>query len=152
MPRDAHDLEAARALIALGWPALEPICGDMLRRIKDHGSPVADAFCDFFVAVGEPAAAGIRECLLTSRHSHLKYQLVSQVITRWPREAVAQVVPALQALVTHTNLLETDLLCIEILDRYALCEREWLKQWLRFKRARAEQYRAFAIKLEKQIT
>ena len=151
MPRDAQDVEAARTLVALGYPTLQPVCRDMLRRIKDHKSPVADVFCDFFAGVGEPVAAEINEILLWSKLPNLKYKLVANVVARWPREAISKVTHSLQMLVSHTDFFETDLLCIQLLDKYQLSERDWLKQWLDFKRKRIEKYRAFAVELEKQL-
>ncbi len=151
MPQNAQDAEAARPLVALGYPALKPICRDMLRRVKDYKSPVADIICDFFASVGEPVADEVAYALFWLKPSALKYKVVSNIVARWPKPAVERVAPALQMLVTHTDFFNTDLLCIELLAKHGLSEKEWFKDWLKFKRDRLENYLAQATELEKVL-
>lgn len=151
MPRDADDVESARALMALGYPVLEPVLADMLRRLKDHNSPVADIFCEFFASLGAPAAHEIGRVLMSSRMPDLRHQLVSRVLPRWPREALAQVSAPLQMLVTHSDAFDTDLRCIRLLAQHQLADRQWLQDWLRFKCERMERHLAFARELVAEI-
>jgi hypothetical protein len=61
---------------------------------------------------------------------------VTSIVVQWPAEWLAKVAAALQMVVTHTNFFDTDLRCIDLLERHALCDRAWLKSWLDFKSRR----------------
>ena len=151
MPRDKSDVDSARALVALGHPALKPVYPEILRRLKDHDSPVAEIFMEFFASAGETVAPEVGRALMSSRMPELKYKLVSRVLPHWPRQAVEQVASALQMLVTHTDAYDTDLWCIRLLARHQLCDTQWLLQWLDFKRERYERYLKFARELRAEL-
>jgi hypothetical protein len=62
LPRDEDDAETARALVALGFPVLEPVMSQMLEWLKSNGSPVEAVMRDFFAALPRcPRCAGRSE-------------------------------------------------------------------------------------------
>lgn len=132
LPRDKDDAEAAKALVALSFPAVEPVLPQMLDWLKSNGSPVELVMRDFFADLGLRAVPVVQNAL-ASRHDGLKYSVVMNVVTRWPAEAVAPLRAQLQALATGSGFYGTDLLALRLLTEHGLADRAWLKEWAEFK-------------------
>src|SRR3954454_25322905 len=47
LPRDKLDVAGARAVIALGYPAVAPVLGDLLEWLQDCNWPVSRPIADF---------------------------------------------------------------------------------------------------------
>ena len=139
LPKNAQDADAARQLVALGPDVLGPIVPDMLRRLKDHQSPVADIYCEFFAANGERFVAVVEGFLARSSMPDLKNVIVTRILVHWSRDALAELSATLQVLVTRSDLFNTDLVLIRLLHTHKLADDKWLKQWLTFKRDRLTQ-------------
>ncbi|HSF47698.1 MAG TPA: DUF5071 domain-containing protein, partial [Burkholderiales bacterium] len=107
LPRDKDDAEGARALVALGYPVVEPILPYMLDWLKSNGSPVEMVVREFFVSLGSKAVPVVQKAL-ASRHDGLKYFVVMNVVTRWPAEAIEKLKLQLQALATGSGSYGTD--------------------------------------------
>src|SRR5688572_8502044 len=99
LPRNKDDAESARALVALGYPAVEPVLSQMLDWLKSNGSPVELVLRAFFADLGVQAVPVVQKAL-ASRHDLLKYSVVKHVVCRWPADAVSQLAPQLQGLAT----------------------------------------------------
>jgi len=124
-------------LIALGWPVIEPVCRDMLRRIKDHDSPVARGILPLLrgprracggCGKGMPASppdtpiSNTDSSHRSSRAGRGKpWRSWYPHCRRWSRAPICS---------------KPICFASRSLDRHHLCERQWLKQWLDFKRAR----------------
>lgn len=65
LPVDKFDTDQAEALVALGFPTVEPILPEILEWIQDMNWPVAQAFYPLLCAVGEPLAPYIRTIFAT---------------------------------------------------------------------------------------
>ncbi len=153
LPKNAHDAEAARNLVALGPDILGPIVPDMVRRLKDHKSPVAEIYGEFFAIHGERFANTFGDFLLRSTMPDLKNVIVTRIMIHWSRDGVAALAGALTTLVTDTNFFNTDLVSIRLLHAHGLADAKWLTDWLEFKRSRyvqllneADQLAAFLAK------
>src|SRR5262245_23025829 len=121
LPRDKHDVEAARALVALGYPAVAPILTQMLEWLKVSGSPVALMMGEFFVALGMDGVPVVQKAL-SSRYNLLKYAVITHIVVRWPAEAIAALKPQLHSLVTDSGLNGTDLIALRLLAEHQLAD------------------------------
>ena len=139
LPKNAQDADAARRLVALGPDVLGPVVPDMLRRLKDHQSPVADIYSEFFAANGERFVAVVGGFLARSSMPDLKNVIVTRILVHWSRDALAELSPTLQMLVTRSDFFNTDLVLIRLLHTHRLVDASWLEQWLTFKRDRLAQ-------------
>ena len=66
VPTDKYDVERAKALIALGYPAVEPTLPTMLEWVQDLNWPVAGVLLPFLAGVGAPLARHIQAVLKTT--------------------------------------------------------------------------------------
>jgi Domain of unknown function (DUF5071) len=147
LPRNKDDAEAARALVALGYPAVEPLLPQMLDWLKSIGSPVDLVMRDFFVALGAHAMPVVQRAL-RSRHDTLKYAVVMNVVAKWPVEAIAPLKVQLQALATGPGFYGTDLIALRLLVEHRLADHDWLKAWAQFKTKRLRELLSEAEKVE----
>lgn len=136
MPKDAQDAEAARNLVSLGPEVLAPIVPEMVRRLKDHKSPVAGIYCEFFASHGERFVNVFGDFLGRATMPDLKNVIVTRILVHWSRDGVAPLAGALSMLVTGADFHDTDLVSIELLHKHDLADPKWLAQWLEFKRDR----------------
>jgi hypothetical protein len=74
-------LETAKAerLVALGYPAVEPVLPQLLEWVQDLNWPVARVFQPLLVSVGAPLAPFVRTVLATSDDSWKHYVLIGIV-------------------------------------------------------------------------
>lgn len=148
MPLNAQDAETARQFVALGPDKLMPVLPDMLRRLKDHLSPVSAIYCAFFVQHPESFAAQIGTVLARNQDAVLKHVIVTGIVIHWPHDTLAKIAGTMQNLVTHTDFFNTDLILIRLLHTHCLAERQWLSDWLKFKRDRLARLSEEAEQLE----
>ena len=132
LPRNKDDAQSAKALVALGYPAVEPVLSNMLDWLKSNGSPVELVLRDFFAGLGVQAVPVVQKAL-GSRNDALKYSVVKHVVCRWPADAVSQLTPQLQGLATGSGFYGTDLIAMRLLVEHRLAEPSWLKEWAEFK-------------------
>jgi hypothetical protein len=80
MPKSKMDTGAAEAIVALGYPAVEPVLPDMLTWLQDRLNwPVARVFQPFLVRIGPHLAPHIRAILATN-DEFWKYSILADVI------------------------------------------------------------------------
>lgn len=132
LPRNKDDAASARALVAMGYPAVAPVMPQMLDWLKSNGSPVELVLRDFFAGLGVQAVPVVQKAL-TARHDLLKYSVVKHVVCRWPADAVSQLAPQLQGLATGSGFYGTDLIAMRLLVEHRLAEPSWLREWAEFK-------------------
>jgi hypothetical protein len=65
LPSDKSDTEKVKAIVALGFPAVEPILPALLEWMQDINWPVAQALQPFLASIGAPLAPHIRSVLNT---------------------------------------------------------------------------------------
>jgi Domain of unknown function (DUF5071) len=147
LPRNKEDAQSAVALVALGYPTVEPVLPHMLEWLKTNGSPVDLIMREFFVALGLNGVPVVRQAL-HSRHDLLKYTIIAHVVNHWPAEAVAALLSELQGLVTTSGFYSTDIIAIRLLIEHNLAERRWLAEWSNFKVTRLRELLASAEELQ----
>lgn len=144
MPRDKDDAAGARAIVEIGLPAAAPVLGDIVQSLRNPDSIVVTQFARLLADHPGHCWSEIANELQLGRNEAIKHVLVASVVSLWPAEWIARVAPALQMLATHSGFFETDLLCIDLLERHELADRAWLENWLDFKNARLERHLALA--------
>ena len=149
MPKNQDDAEAARALVQLGYPTVEPILRDMLLWLRVAKSPVADIFAKFFAELDPPPIELLAKQIGTS--SETLRNGILNILQAWPREAVQQLNLQLTMLATHPDILNNDIECFRLILKHELADKDWVRQWLGFRKDQAvERVRLFE-ELEKQI-
>jgi hypothetical protein len=83
VPLHKSDLQNARAAVALGWPAVEPIVPQLLRWLQDINWPVAHVLAPFFAEVGPALAPQVRAILETD-DDVWKYYVIQAVVAYSP--------------------------------------------------------------------
>ena len=146
LPRNKEDAQGAAALVALGYPTVEPVLRHMLEWLKTNGSPVDLVMREFFASLGVPGVPVVRKAL-QSRHDFLKFAVTTHVVVCWPREAVAGVQTELQSLATGSGFYGTDLVAMKLLIEHSLADRAWLSEWSEFKVKRLRELLASAEEL-----
>src|SRR4051794_31653153 len=63
VPNDKKDLRTARRAIERGWPAVEPVLGDLLDWCLDSNWPVAKILGPFLGRLGAPVVPLVRAVL-----------------------------------------------------------------------------------------
>jgi hypothetical protein len=132
LPRTKDDAEGAKALVAIGYPTVEPVMPLMLDWLKTNGSPVELIMRDFFASLGTRAVPAVQKAL-ASRHDGLKYSVLKHVVCKWPADAVFQLKVQLQGLATGSGFYGTDLIALRLLVEHQLAEPAWLNEWSEFK-------------------
>jgi hypothetical protein len=89
LPRDKHDLENARAVIALGYPAVAPVLPDLLEWLRDCNWPVSRAIDDFLATLPEQMAPLIWKVLRGDDHTW-KYWCIVRLISAMPVSVAEQ--------------------------------------------------------------
>lgn len=118
LPRDKLETERARAVIALGFPAVEPILPELVEWMQDINWPVAQTLQPFLASIGLPLAPHVRHVLATSDESW-KYWVLRSIVMESP-ELVEALQAELRRLVQFPTLGEAkeeiDVLAKEILE------------------------------------
>ena len=89
LPRSTRDREAARAVIALGYPAVAPVLPDLLEWLQDYNWPVARPIGEFLASIPEPMVPHIR-AVLDGNDLIWKYWCIE--VTDSPPLAIKQIV------------------------------------------------------------
>ena len=150
LPRNKDDAAGAEALVAIGYPGVEPVISQMLDWLKSNGSPVELVMREFFASLGKPAVPVVQKAL-ASRHDGLKYSVVKHVVCKWPGDAVAHLQLQLQVLATGSGFYGTDLIALRLLVEHRLAEPAWLKEWAQFKTKRLRELLAQAEDIEGRL-
>ena len=98
LPKHKSDLEAAQKMIDLGWPAVEPVIGELLEWLQDYNWPIAKSLAPFLSSIGEPLVPYLRTILDTTDHDW-KYWIL-ELLVKKSREIANQVRDQLERLVS----------------------------------------------------
>jgi uncharacterized protein DUF5071 len=133
LPVNKDDLPAIEAITARGYPAVQPILLDLLKWIRDESWPVAKPTREFLATIGPRLAPQVRE-ILGSRSDSLKAQVLQQIVSEWPTEAVRGLSDQLFLIATDGQSWGADLLALRLLAQHRIGDPEWITGWLQFKR------------------
>lgn len=135
MPRNSGDLEAAKRIVALGWPDIEPILSDIAHCLRFTESPVADTFADFLATIGEPAVQTVA-FELQRPNIYGRHRILTSIIPRWSDVDISQMLYVLTTIATDPDAWDNDLRAIEVLAKRKMVEPQWLRAWWNFKSVR----------------
>ena len=89
LPADKRDVERARAVVALGYPAVAPLLPDLLRWLQDCNWPVSRPIGDFLATLPEQMAPLIRD-VLRGDDDIWKYWCIVRLISAMPTSTAEQ--------------------------------------------------------------
>lgn len=104
IPRTKSDVATARRTVALGYPAVAPVLGELLEWLQDYNWPVAKVLAPFLRDIGAPLIPHLDRGLL-SRDETWKYWLIECVISGNP-ELFAHYLPQLLRIAQAPTSLE----------------------------------------------
>jgi hypothetical protein len=136
LPQNGGDVENARALIALGYPAVEPILPSLFQWLETSGSEVELVVRPFFAALGEPALDLVRSALESPIKPARKAALLRHVLPSWPREVVAKLEPQIVSYLDAYDFHGLDTWALKLLLEKGLGERQYLEGWRQLKMMR----------------
>ena len=97
VPTSKGDLTRARAAVEAGYPAVDPILGELLKWLQDYNWPVAHILGPFLASIGVPLVPHIWRVLGTDDHMW-KYWVIGILIRDLPEAAAAEFRPELERL------------------------------------------------------
>jgi hypothetical protein len=83
LPKDKFDTDKIDSVIALGFPAIEPILPALLEWMQDINWPVAQALQPFLTSIGGPLAPHVRYVLSTD-DDVWKWSVLHCIVLRSP--------------------------------------------------------------------
>jgi hypothetical protein len=102
LPRHKSDGEWARAIIALGYPAVAPVLPELLEWLQDGNWPVSHGIGAFLASVGEPVVPHIRR-VFAGDDGIWKYWCIERLVRAFPRPVAELLLPELQQLACHPS-------------------------------------------------
>jgi len=121
LPRHKSDCERAKAIVALGYPAVAPVLRDLLGWLQDCNWPVSHSIAPFLASVGEPVVPLIRE-VFQGDDDIWKYWCIERIVMGFQRDVAEQLLPDLQRIAFHPSITEQG----EEVDEQAKAALEWL--------------------------
>jgi hypothetical protein len=97
IPADKHDLERAEAAVKAGYPAAEPILGQLVEWLQDCNWPVAHVLAPFLQSVGAPLVPHIWHVMRTD-DDVWKYWVIGTLIHSLQEEVAVEFRPELERL------------------------------------------------------
>lgn len=88
IPQHKKDFERTRAVIAAGYPAVEPILPELLAWLQDCNWPVAQGLAPFLASIGEPLVPHIQHVMGTD-DDIWKYWMITMLMAESPEIAGA---------------------------------------------------------------
>lgn len=79
MPDSKTETEKAARLVALGYPAVEPVMGEILEWVEDANWPVAAVFLPFLARIGAPMVPHVRY-VLNSQDEQWKRVILEHIV------------------------------------------------------------------------
>ncbi len=122
---DDHET-LVKALVAPGWPAVEPKIDEIIGWLEDGNCPGAWVAFDFLKSVGTPLIPHLKKALLAANEEILS--LLLSLLEASPVEVVAPLVSELETLTCRRDHSDTDLRAVGLLARHRLKEADWLRR------------------------
>ena len=138
LPANKDDVAAIKAIAAHGYPATQPILGDLLKWIRVESWPVAKPACEFLVSIGSQLAPQVQEAL-GSRDDQLKAAVLRHIVSEWSSDDVRGLSSRLFLIATDGQSWGADLLALRLLAQHGIGDPEWIAGWLEFRKDYHEQ-------------
>jgi hypothetical protein len=97
IPTHKADLERAEAVVKAGYPAVEPILGELIEWLQDYNWPVAHILAQFLASIGTPIVPHISRVLRTD-DDVWKYWVIALLLRSLPKAAAVGFRPELERL------------------------------------------------------
>ena len=105
VPRDKRDLVAAHRAVEAGWPAVQPVVGELTDWCLDGNWPVAQVLAPFLGSLGAAVADQVR-AILQADDAPAKYFILTGVVEAMPASGVAALADELRRLVSRPTPAE----------------------------------------------
>jgi hypothetical protein len=89
VPQDKYDIRAAERARNAGWPAVEPVLGELVDWCVDSNWPVAHVLGPFLGALGAPVMPRVR-AILEGDDAAAKYHILCGIVGAMPFEVRAE--------------------------------------------------------------
>ena len=89
LPRHRSDFDNARALVALGYPAVAPVLKELLTWLQDGNWPITRLVGDFFLTIPEAIAPLVQD-VLAGDDLQWKYWCIVRLIGQMPPTVAIQ--------------------------------------------------------------
>lgn len=123
LPRDKSDVDAVPKLVALGYPAVEPILLDLLKWIRQCEWPVSQPIADFLAQIGTPLTPYL-EHVFRSHDESWAARVITGILECWPATAIAPLIPYISQQAIHAQW-GRDLEAMRLLARHRLVDFAW---------------------------
>jgi hypothetical protein len=133
LPQRSDDLEALPRLVALGYPAVEPVLFDLLKWIRNPDWPVAKPVAAFLRELGPRLTPAIEQMFRTDDRSWAALA-IREILEHWPAEALQPLFAQLEQQAIHAHF-GYDLEALSLLVRKRLIPREDARELLQRKRS-----------------
>ena len=100
VPKGKGDRDTARAAIEAGYPAVEPVLGEMVEWLQDMNWPVAKILVPFLKTISEPLVPHIWHVLRTD-DSEWKRNVIEELIPELPPEVAEQFRSEIERIATN---------------------------------------------------
>jgi hypothetical protein len=140
LPKDRNDVANAKAIIALGYPTVEPVLRSLFQWLETSGSEVELVIRPFFATLGEPALDLVKEALEGPTKPARKAALLRYVLPSWPKETIAKIEPQLLTFLDGYDFHGLDVWALKLLLDKGVGPREELMRWKDFKRSRLQEH------------
>jgi hypothetical protein len=126
IPTSKSDVERAEAAVDAGYPAVEPILGELVEWLRDYNWPVAHVLAPFLASLGAPLVPHIWK-VLRSTDDVWKYWVIALLIPALPESIAAEFRPELDRLFyfpqSHERIEELNEQARSVLTHF-----DWLHQ------------------------
>ena len=136
LPRNRDDVENAKAIVALGFPEVQPVLPSLFQWLETSGSKVELIIRPFFASLGDPAFDLVQKALQTTVKPARQECLLRFVLPHWPAETLAKLLPELMALLGTHGFHALDVWALKLLLDKGLGDQAELERWRKHKAIR----------------
>lgn len=129
LPRNGADIENARALVALGYPTVEPVLRNLFQWLETSGTPVEMIIRPFFADLGEPALELVRDALAAPIKPARKHALLRYVLPSWPASVVEKLEPELRGFIQQYDFYGLDVWALRLMIEKGIETHEGNARW-----------------------
>jgi hypothetical protein len=122
---DDHESQV-KALVAPGWPAVEPKIDEIIGWLEDPNCTGCRAAFEFLKSVGRPLVPHVKR-VFQEGADDVRCALLG-IVEEWPREWVAELDSELETLSRRRDEWDVNLRALGLLVRHRLRGEVWLKQ------------------------
>ena len=137
IPQDAQDVENARRMMRLGYPAIAPVMRDLFNLMRVQDSPAADLLAEYFGTLGKAISDDVAKAL-AKENCWIRRRILRTIISGWSAEDLETLKVELCCVATQPDAYDNDIHALLLIRRHGLAEDKWIKQWKAFKRERLE--------------